>query len=244
MPAVAGLRRLVPVLAAITVAVAVAVPAQAARSATSASVAASATACIGKPYSYAGLQGATDANGVSAVLSPTAAPAVFDGHVGAWIGVGGVNAGPNGVAEWLQTGLAAFTDDRTSHLYYEVTAPGSAPAYHEVRASVAPGAHHTVALLEISGRPSSWRVWVDGNVVSPAISLPGSHDAWAPQAVAENWNGGSGTCNAYAYEFSNLQLRSTSGAWQPFASNYTFEDPGYKVVRTAQPTRFLATSVR
>jgi hypothetical protein len=237
-------RRIVPILVTLSLAVAAAAPAQAARSATSLGVAASATACIGKPYSYAGLQSASDANGVSAVLSPTAAPAVFDGHVGAWIGVGGVNAGPNGAAEWLQTGLAAFTDDKTSHLYYEVTAPGSAPAYHEVRASVAPGEHHTVAVREVPGRPSWWRVWIDGKAVSPAISLPGSDGAWAPQAVAENWNGGTGTCNAYAYEFSNLQLESASGAWQPFASNYTFEDPGYRVVRTAQPTRFLATSVR
>jgi hypothetical protein len=240
------LKRIAPVLVTLSLSLAVAgqaVPAHAAGSAKSASVAASATACIGRPYSYAGLQSASDASGVSAVLSPTSAPAVSDGHIGAWIGVGGVNAGPNGVAEWLQTGLAAFTDDRTSHLYYEVTVPGSPPAYHEVRATVAPGERHTFAVLEVPGRPSSWRVWVDGKAVSPAISLPGSHDAWAPQAVAENWNGGTGTCNGFAFEFSNLEVQGASGAWQPFTSDYTFEDPGYRVVR-AQPTRFLATSVR
>jgi hypothetical protein len=79
------------------------------------------------------------------------------------------------------------------------------------------------------------------------IHLPGSHGAWAPQAVAENWNGGTGTCNAYAYEFSNLQLQaSDGGTWQPFDASYVFQDPGYQVVRSTQPTqptRFLATSV-
>ena len=232
----------VPVLATLSLAVAAAAPAYAGSAATTASVSASATACIGKPYSYAGLQGGSDARGVSATLDATAAPAVSSGHVGAWIGVGGTSAGPGGAAEWLQTGLSAFANDTTSHLYYEVTAPGSAAAaYHEVLASVAPGEQHRVAVLELSGRPSWWRVWVDGKAVSPPIDLPGSHGAWAPQAIAENWNGGTGTCNGYAYEFLNLRLQATTGAWQPFSASYTFQDPGYKIVQP-QATRFLATS--
>ena len=234
-------KRIVQVLAVALLAVVAVAPARAGSAATSAST--SATACIGKPYSYAGLQSGSQAHGVSGTLVPTSAPAVFDGHVGAWVGVGGTSAGSNGAAEWLQAGLAAFTSDTTSHMYYEVTIPGSAPTYHEIAASVQPGESHRFAVLEMTGRNSWWRVWVDGAAVSPPIHLAGSHGTWAPQAVAENWNGGTGTCNGYAYEFSNLALANQSGgAWQPFKSSYVFQDPGYKVVRGAQPTRFLATS--
>jgi hypothetical protein len=232
--------RIAQVLAVACIAVTAVAPAQAVRSATSSST--SATACINRPYSYAGLQSGSDAHGVSGTLVSTAPPAVFDGHVGAWVGVGGTSAGPNGVAEWLQAGFSAFTDDTTSHMYYEVTAAGSAPTYHEIAAIVRPGESHRFAVLELTGRPSWWRVWVDGAAVSPPIHLPGSHGTWAPQAVAENWNGGTGTCNGYAYEFSNLALMPQSGGgWQPFTASYVFQDPGYKVVRS-QPTRFLATS--
>jgi len=234
-------RRIAQVLALCSLAVAVVAPAHAGSAATSAST--SATACIGKPYSYAGLQSGSDAHGVSGTLVSTAPPAVFDGHVGAWVGVGGTTAGPDGGAEWLQAGFAAFTDDTASHMYYEVTIPGSTPAYHELAASVRPGERHRFAVLEMSGRASWWRVWVDGAAVSPPIHLQGSHGTWAPQAVAENWNGGTGTCNGYAYEFSNLALaKQSGGGWQPFKASYVFQDPGYKVVRGSQPTRFLATS--
>src|SRR5262249_28911405 len=51
---------------------------------------ASATGCGAKEFSYAGLQSDTTAHGVSASLSTTAAPGVINGHVGGWIGVGGV----------------------------------------------------------------------------------------------------------------------------------------------------------
>ena len=233
-------KRIAQLLAVCGLAAAAVAPAYAGSSATS--VATSATACVGKPYSYAGLQSGSDAFGVSGTLVPTAAPAVRDGHVGAWVGVGGTSAGPGGAAEWIQAGLAAFTDDAASHMYYEVTAPGASPTYHEIAATVRVGESHRFAILELSGRPTWWRVWVDGAAVNRPIHLPGSHGTWAPQAVAENWNGGSGTCNGYAYEFSNLALAKQGGGWQPFTSNYVFQDPGYKVVQGSQPTRFLATS--
>jgi hypothetical protein len=204
------------------------------------------TACLTQAYSYAGVTSGSRANGVSATLVSTAAPKVTDGHVAGWIGIGGQSAGPDGSAEWLQAGFAAFTSDQTSRMYYEVVTPTSpnAATYHELRAHVAPGEKHRFALLEMGARKSWWRVWVDGRPVSPPIHLPGSHGAWYPQAVGENWNGGSGTCNRYAYEFSNLALAQTNGGrWRPFSSFSTFEDPGYRIVGGSTATRFLATSL-
>ncbi len=80
--------------------------------------------------------------------------------------------------------------------------------------------------------------------MSPPIHLPGSHGTWAPQAVAENQTG-TGTCNGYAYEFSNLAVADSSGGtWRPFKTGYVFQDPGYRVVRGtgAGASRFLATN--
>src|SRR5215208_1721468 len=64
--------------------------------------------CGAKEFSYAGLQAQNTAHGVSATITPLAAPSVSDGHVGGWIGVGGTDQGPNGTAQWLQAGLASF----------------------------------------------------------------------------------------------------------------------------------------
>ena len=83
-----------------------------------------ANACGAREYSYAGLQSDSKGHGVGATLVPLRTPAVSAGHVGAWIGVGGVNLGPNGTAEWLQVGFSAFPSDRMSRIYYEVTVPG------------------------------------------------------------------------------------------------------------------------
>jgi hypothetical protein len=201
-------------------------------------------ACAAHPYSYAGLAANRKAHGVAGTLAAVSAPDVADGHVGGWVGVGGTAAGPGGGAEWLQTGFASFGSNQV-RMYYEVTVPGADPTYHELDPDVRPGVKHRFAVLETAGKDSWWRVWVDGKPVSPAIHLPGSHGAWYPQAVAENWNGSTGTCNGLAYRFENLALAETSGGkWRPFTSDYTFQDPGYRVVKTASPaTGFLALSV-
>jgi hypothetical protein len=233
-------RRITFALALLTLCFVAAAPAMAGGEGSSRS-----TACVGKPYSYAGLTSNSKAHGVSATVVATAAPSVIDGHVGGWIGVGGVNAGPGGKPQWLQVGLSAFTNDRTSKMYYEVTRAGSEPRYVELSASVARGEKHRFSVLEMAGRTSWWRVWVDSKPVSPPIHLPGSHGTWYPQAVAENWNGGTGTCNGFSYKFSNVALAHSSGGdWQPLTRNSFFEDAGYKVVETSGSTRtFLATSL-
>jgi hypothetical protein len=231
-------RRLVQLLAVLSLSGAAVASVQAARATTT-----SATACIGKPYSYAGVQSDRAAFGVSATLAATADPFVPSGHVGGWIGVGGTTAGPGGKAEWLQAGLAALTSDRTNRMYYEVAVAGRAPAFHELAVSVRPGQQHRFSVLAMSGRPSWWRVWVDGKPVSPPIHLPGSDGTWYPQAVAENWNGGTGTCNGYGYRFSGLALAGRGGSWEPLAERSVIEDPGYRVVGTGAPGGFLAKSV-
>jgi hypothetical protein len=204
-----------------------------------------AAGCGVESYSYAGLQASNKAHGISATLDTTSAPAVFDGHVGGWVGVGGTTAGPGGQAEWLQTGLAAFASDETSEMYYEVTVAGSRPRYVELSPSVAAGVEHRFAVLEMAGKKSWWRVWVDGTAVSPPIYLPGSDGRWYPQVVGENWNGDTGACNDYSYKFSNVALAlSNGGSWRPLERSYTFEDAGYHVVPiSSTPRTFLAASL-
>jgi hypothetical protein len=204
-----------------------------------------ATGCGVQPYSYAGFEADSTAHGIAATLSTTTAPSVIDGHVGGWIGLGGTNAGPGGAAEWIQTGLAAFTNDQTSEMYYEVTVAGSQPRYVELDANVGAGVSHHFAVLEMSGKKSWWRVWVDGRPVSPPIYLPGSDGTWYPQAVAENWNGGTGACNQYSYRFTDVTLAEhEGGVWRPMQQGDTFQDAGYHVVPiSTSPRSFLAASL-
>jgi hypothetical protein len=231
------MRRTLPILFVLALVFLVVTPAEGGNTA--------ATGCGVQTFAYAGLEADRKAHGVSATLETTLPPAVTDGHVGGWVGVGGVSAGPGGVAEWLQAGLAAFTSDDTSQMYYEVTLPGSDPKYVQLAASVSTGVSHRFSVLEMNRRNNWWRVWVDGHPVSPPIHLPGSHGAWYPQAVAENWNGGNGACNTYSYRFRDVSLAGTNGgAWRPMRQSYTFQDPGYHVVPiSTTPRSFVAASL-
>ena len=205
-------------------------------------------ACGAQEYAYAGLQSDGTAHGIAATITALATPTVDDGHVAGWIGVGGVDAGPGGTADWLQVGYASFSPDPTIKMYYELTVPGKDTRYVELDSRVVPGKKHTFAVLEMANRNAWWRVWVDGKPASPPIFLPGSHaprGAWNPQAVAENWNGGTGTCNAYAYRFANVRLaQMNGGVWAPIKKRSLFEDAGYRVVQTSRvPSNFVATSL-
>jgi hypothetical protein len=204
-----------------------------------------ASACGAREYSYAGLQSDSRAHGVGATLVPLQTPTVSAGHVGAWIGVGGVNLGPKGTAEWLQVGFSAFPSDHTSRIYYEVTVPGSDPRYVELDSSVKAGEKHNFKVLEMANRKAWWRVWLDGKPVSPAIHLPGSHGTWYPQAMAESWNGGVRACNSYEYRFSNVtQAHADGGDWRPVTHSISFHDAGYRFVQTSRiPSNFLAASL-
>ena len=233
-------RHWIAILAALSLVFLVAAPAEGGRSARN--------ACGAQEYAYAGLQSAGKAHGIAATITALSTPTVDDGHVAGWIGVGGVDAGPGGTADWLQVGYASFSPDPTIKIYYELTVPGKDTRYVELAAHVDPGEKHQLAVLEMSNRNAWWRVWLDGKPASAPLLLPGSHargGAWYPQAVAENWNGGTGTCNAYAYRFANVRLAQTQGgSWTPVTKRSLFEDAGYRVVQTSRlPSNFVATSL-
>jgi hypothetical protein len=61
-------------------------------------------------------------------------------------------------------------------------------------------------------RPNWWRVYVNGQPVSPAIHLPRSHNRFTPIATAESWDGGTGgACNAFLYSFQRVKVAHRPG---------------------------------
>ncbi len=182
--------------------------------------------CLGD-YTYAGVMGTRGVHGVSARITPMRSPEVVNGHVAAWVGIGGEGLGPGGSTEWLQAGLSAFPDGRIE-LYYEVTLPGGDPRYVRLgdgRTS------HTVAVIELRQRPNWWRVSVDGRSASGAFHLPGSHGTFTPTATAESWDGGTGACNGFAYRFTNLTSSTAPGMWSVLRRPRVIQDPGVSVLR-------------
>ena len=167
------------------------------------------------------------------------------GHVAGWVGVAG--GGPGGTGGWLQVGLATLGGEvgRTSELYYEVAAPGARPYSVEIGQEIEPGSARRVAVLEMAGRRTWWRVWVDNRPVSPPLHLPGSGNGWYPQALGENADGGVGACNTYAYRFADLTLaRASGGSWRPLEGGSMFADPGYRALETSStPRSFVAASL-
>jgi hypothetical protein len=195
-------------------------------------------------YAYAGMGGREIASGVSATIVPTAAPTVRSGHVDGWVGVGGPGMGPRGTDEWIQVGLTSVPDEAQSSVYYEIVRPGHGDVTRELRHVVRVGEVHTFAVRELAGRPSWWRVWMDGKPASAPVYLPASHGRWTAQAVGESWAGTtSGPCNAYAYGFSNVTFASArDGVWNAFRRFQPFQSANYLLVRRSA-TSFLARSV-
>jgi hypothetical protein len=192
-------------------------------------------------YSYNGVQSPTRGYGISATLTLANASVVGNGHVAAWVGVGGLGMGPNGTDEWVQAGIA-HDAGRLDVLYYEYKRPGDADATYVRLKVVTAGEKHSIVVSERLARKNYWTVIVDGVPVHPDVFLPGSHGAFQPVATAENWDGGiAGSCNAYSYGFSNLKVRSQSGgAWKPFDLSRVLRDPAYRM--TLRPSGFSATS--
>jgi hypothetical protein len=178
-------------------------------------------------YSYAGVMGRQGISGISARIAPLRSPDVADGHVAAWVGIGGEGLGPGGTTEWLQVGLSAFDDGRIE-LYYEVTLPGVDTRYVRLGDGRTP---HTVAVIEVPWRPDRWRVWVDGRAASRAFYLPGSHDTFTPTATAENWDGGTRACNDFSYRFTRLAASTAPGLWAPLRRPQVIADPGIRMQR-------------
>lgn len=198
-----------------------------------------AAACSGRSYAYAGVSGTSAAAGIGASVSTLSLPRVFEGHVAAFVGVGGPGLGPAGSDEWLQIGFSGFSGGESS-IYYEVALPGKAPLYTELKANVRPGERHRIAVLELGGRRDWWRVWLDGRPASRPLHLAGSHARWVPMATTESWTPGRATCNAYAFAFRRLSIPTApGGSWHRLGDQVSFSDPGYRVVRSTQ-TAFVA----
>jgi hypothetical protein len=199
-------------------------------------------ACGVIPYSYAGWEARSPAFGVAAIVTPLQPAVVKQGHVAAWVGVGGPGAGPHGEDEWIQVGMSSFVGAFDANIYYEVARANFAPRYVHVADGITSGSPHRLAVLEMAHRRSWWRVWVDGKPVSQPIFLPGSHGAWAPQAVAESWNGGVQACNRYAYRFDRvLKAGGPGGAWRPLRDGTRLADVGYRVL-SSTPADFTVAA--
>lgn len=179
------------------------------------------------------MQASQNGDGISAVLTSLAQPAVESGHVAGWVGVGGPGEGPGGSDEWIQVGLNTRPGTGNT-LYYEVVRPGIGASYGEVAANVRNGRPLRVAVLETASRRNAWRVWVDGRPVTPPIVLAGSHRALTPMAMGESWDGGQPACNHFSYRFEGVSVASApGGSWQAASDAAVLEDPGYRVVRRA-----------
>ncbi len=96
---------------------------------------------------------------------------------------------PKGETMWLQAGLAALPETPVM-LYARSHARATTPCSSRSRQNVAVGVGHRLAVLEMSGRPGVWRVWLNGQPATEPIVLEGSHRLWKPIATAETWNGG------------------------------------------------------
>jgi hypothetical protein len=204
--------------------------------------ASSAFACGNGGYTYAGVAAPTRAYGIRAAITPLSPFNILDGHVAGWVGVGGPNQGPGGSDEWLQVGFSGFPAPAGNNLYYELMLPSGNPVYHQIAAGLPAGKAANVAVLEMSGRPDVWRVWVNGSPVSKPLRLPGSHGRFAPIATAESWDGGSGgTCNGFLYRFRGVSVASSpGGGWQPLAGGTTIKSASTRLAANARFASFLA----
>lgn len=163
-------------------------------------------------YSYSGYAGRDGASGIAATISAPALPAVWTGHAAAWVGVGGIHAGPGNASEWLQAGIAAFPRAGL-RLYVEEVSRGSARRFTDLGPALV-GRRYRVRVVE-TGR-DIWRASVNGAPVGGPAFLPTAGGSWRPVATAESWTAGRASCNRYAYRFeavSALQI----GRWQALA---------------------------
>ena len=156
--------------------------------------------------------------GISARIAQPDAFDIVNGHIAAWVGVGGKGQGPHGSTEWIQVGYAGFPSITGSDIYYEVELPGRYPTYHQVSTGVAIGTYTKVTVLEMHKRPNLWRVWVNHKPVSAPIRLPGSRGGLRPTVESECWDGGTGSMCNDPYSFRDISIaRAPGGDWKRVA---------------------------
>jgi len=194
--------------------------------------------CSRNPYAYAGLFTNNPAQGITATLTTLALAHVPSGHVAGWIGLGGPHAGPNGQAEWLQTGLNTIAGGQ-SQLYAEIAQPGHPIKYLTLAATTKPGTPYRLTLEQTPGKTGTWQVLVNGKPATGRIALPVSND-FTPMAMSESWNAGTPTCNGYSYRFTRLQINN-NGTWRPLTNPSALTDTGYTITHQTN-TSFTALS--
>jgi hypothetical protein len=188
--------------------------------------------CKPNAYDYSGVETAAATSGIRTDLTVVSTPEVKAGHVAGWVGVGGPGLGPSGTDEWVQIGYAGF-DTGEDQIYYEDALPNKPPQYHTVVASVEPGAKNWMGVLESAQTKGSWQLWLNNKPVSPVIALPSSHGKFAPQAIGENWSGGTSQCNTYEYAFGSVQVASRpGGSWITGKAGQTWGDAHEKATKT------------
>jgi hypothetical protein len=160
-------------------------------------------ASCARGYTYGGYASRDGVQGVAASIASIRQPAVASGHAAAWVGVGGVHAGLNGASAWLQTGLAAFADQRL-HLYVEQVSPGHSRKFVDL-GRAAPGRSYRFEVSEIS--TDVWQAAVDGRLVGTPAYLPTGGGSWRGVATAESWAAGRAGCNSFAYRFDDVSVR-------------------------------------
>jgi hypothetical protein len=110
-------------------------------------------------------------------------------------------------------------------LYAEITREGRDPQFILVEEGVSVGDKHSVAVLELAGRPGWWRIWIDGKPVARPVRMTGSSGRWAPIATAESWNAGTPACNVFGFRFERVSVSyGGGGSWRPFVSGHRFLD--------------------
>jgi hypothetical protein len=161
-------------------------------------------------YTYAGYASRGGTDGVAATINAVRRPSVYTGHVAAWVGVGGIHAGPGGANEWIQAGVAAFPG-KGLRRYVEEVSPGQARRFVDLGPAVQ-GRRYHVRVIE-TGR-DVWRAFIDGRAAGAAAYLPTRAGAWRAVATAESWAAGRAGCNRYGYRFETVAVRRAA-RWNP-----------------------------
>ena len=174
-----------------------------------ASPAGKAAACA-RGYTYGGYASHDGVQGVAASIAAARRPSVASGHAAAWIGVGGVHAGPNGANAWLQTGLAAFPGEGL-HLYVEQVSPGHSRRFVDLGRAT-PGRSYRFTVVETAS--DVWQAAVDGRLVGAPAYLPTGGGSWRGVATTESWATGKASCNSFTYRFDDVSVRANA-EWTP-----------------------------
>ena len=191
----------------------------------------------GSAYAYAGHQATRRSHGIRATIEVLGAPLVRAGHVAGWVGLGGRGQGPGGGDMWIQAGVASVPGEGT-FVYAEIARTDGRVALRRLADGLGAGDRRAIAVLEMSRRPGSWRVWIDGRPVTEPIRLPGSSGRWSPVATAESWGGGDAPCNRFDVRFESVSVAlRRGGSWTAFRPGLRLHDPGSRLHVVASPGR-------